>query len=105
MIRGRKACLLLMTMAFGAFATSTAFAQANKAPIEVGSVAALTGYLAGYDGEFLNGLKLAVKVANANGGADGHPLSLHIADGASNATNGVTVTNHSAVAPLVPAPT
>ena len=56
-------------------------------------MAALTGYLAAYDGEFLNGLKLAVKVINGKGGADGHPLNLHILDGASNATTGATVTN------------
>jgi branched-chain amino acid transport system substrate-binding protein len=90
---GRKTYLYAMTIALGAFAATSALAQAKKNPIEVGTVAALTGYLAGYDGEFLNGLKLAAKVANEKGGADGHPISLHIADGASNATNGVTVTN------------
>ena len=64
-----------------------------KDPIEVGSVAALTGYLAAYDANFLNGLKLAVSVINKNGGADGHPINLHILDGASNATTGATATN------------
>ena len=68
-------------------------AASAKDPIEVGSVAALTGYLAGYDGEFLNGLKLAVKVINDEGGADGHQLDLHILDGASSATTGATATN------------
>jgi branched-chain amino acid transport system substrate-binding protein len=64
-----------------------------KEPIEVGTVAALSGYLANYDGEFLNGLKLAVKALNENGGADGHMINLHILDNGSNATTGVTVTN------------
>ncbi|MFI5012308.1 MAG: ABC transporter substrate-binding protein [Hyphomicrobiales bacterium] len=64
-----------------------------KEPIEVGTVAALSGYLANYDGEFLNGLKLAVKLVNEAGGADGHMIDLHILDNASNATTGVTVTN------------
>lgn len=64
-----------------------------KDPIEVGSVAALTGYLAAYDANFLNGLKLAVSVINKNGGADGHPINLRIVDGASNATTGATATN------------
>ena len=68
-------------------------ASQAKEPIEVGTVAALSGYLANYDGEFLNGLKLAVKVLNENGGADGHMINLHILDNGSNATTGVTVTN------------
>ena len=66
---------------------------AAKDPVEVGSVAALTGYLAGYDAHFLNGLKLAASVLNKNGGADGHSINPHIVDGASNATNGATATN------------
>src|SRR6185437_2598444 len=72
-----------------AFMAGHAQAQ-SKDPIEVGSVAALTGYLATYDGNFLNGLKLAVKTVNEAGGAGGHQLNLHILDGASNATTGVT---------------
>ncbi len=85
----------LIAGALGLLVASVTGPQAASAkdPIEVGSVAALTGYLAAYDAEFLNGLKLAVKVINANGGADGHPLNLHILDGASNATSGATVTN------------
>src|SRR5262245_3205011 len=90
---GRKSSPCLIALVLGAIVATSAFGQTKKAPIEVGAVAALTGYLAGYDAEFLNGLKLAVKVANEKGGADGHPISLRIADGASNATTGVTVTN------------
>jgi branched-chain amino acid transport system substrate-binding protein len=87
---------VLAALALGAavaFGTALPRAAAAKDAIEVGSVAALSGYLANYDGEFLNGLKLAVKVVNEQGGADGHPINLHILDGASNATTGVTVTN------------
>jgi branched-chain amino acid transport system substrate-binding protein len=64
-----------------------------KDPIEVGAVAALTGYLAGYDANFINGLKLAVSKINASGGADGHPINLRLVDGASSATTGTTATN------------
>ena len=87
---------VLAALALGAavaFGAALPREAAAKDAIEVGSVAALSGYLANYDGEFLNGLKLAVKVVNEQGGADGHPINLHILDGASNATTGVTVTN------------
>ena len=60
-------------LAVGATLPRAAFA---KDPIEVGSVAALTGYLAGYDAHFISGLKLAVSKVNAAGGADGHPINL-----------------------------
>lgn len=66
---------------------------AAKEPIEIGMAAALTGFLANYDGQFIDGVKLAVKQANDAGGIDGHMLNLHILDDASNATTGVTVTN------------
>jgi branched-chain amino acid transport system substrate-binding protein len=76
-------------------ALTVASVQSAKAadPIEIGTVAALTGYLATYDGNFLNGLKLAVQVINDAGGTEGHQLNLHILDGASNATTGVTDVN------------
>jgi ABC-type branched-subunit amino acid transport system substrate-binding protein len=64
-----------------------------KEPIEVGMAAALTGYLASYDGQFIDGVKLGVAHANAAGGIDGHKIDLHILDDASNATTGVTDTN------------
>ncbi|MFI4994346.1 MAG: ABC transporter substrate-binding protein [Hyphomicrobiales bacterium] len=62
-------------------------------PIEIGMSVALTGYLASFDGQVVDGAKLAVKRVNDAGGADGHELRLHILDNASNATTGVTVTN------------
>lgn len=70
--------------------TASAFA---KDPIEVGMAVALTGYLASYDGQFIDGVKLGAEKANAAGGIDGHPLNLHVLDDASNATTGVTITN------------
>lgn len=64
-----------------------------KDPIQVGMAVALTGYLASYDGQFIDGVKLGVARANASGGIDGHKIDLHILDDASNATTGVTDTN------------
>lgn len=66
---------------------------AAKDPIEVGMAVALTGYLASYDGQFINGAKLAAAKANEAGGIAGHKLDLHILDNASNATTGVTDTS------------
>jgi branched-chain amino acid transport system substrate-binding protein len=66
---------------------------AAKDPIEVGVAGALTGYLASYDGQFIDGVKLGVEQVNAKGGIDGHKINLHVLDDASNATTGVTVTN------------
>jgi branched-chain amino acid transport system substrate-binding protein len=70
-------------------------APATKAAdaIDIGSVAALTGYLAAYDANFINGLKLGVDVINKSGGVSGHTLTLHLLDGASSATTGATATN------------
>jgi ABC-type branched-subunit amino acid transport system substrate-binding protein len=66
---------------------------ATKDPLEVGVPVGLTGYLAGYDGQFVDGVKLGVDELNAKGGVDGHAINLHVLDNASNATTGVTVTN------------
>jgi branched-chain amino acid transport system substrate-binding protein len=64
-----------------------------KDPIEIGMAVALTGYLATFDTQGLDGVKLMTDRLNAEGGIDGHKLNLHILDDASNATTGVTVTN------------
>jgi branched-chain amino acid transport system substrate-binding protein len=79
----------------GALASGMAWPRPAFArePIEVGTVAALTGYLAGYDAHFISGLKLAVSRINAAGGANGHRINLRVLDGASNATTGATATN------------
>ena len=71
-------------------ASGDAFA---KDPIEVGMAVALTGYLASFDGQLVEGVKLASKRLNAAGGVDGHQLNFHILDNASNATTSVTITN------------
>src|SRR5690242_13920420 len=91
--RGAAGRLLAMGMGglFAASMLSTPAAAADA--IEVGSVAALTGYLAAYDANFLNGLKLGVATVNKTGGANGSQLNLRILDGASNATTGATATN------------
>ncbi len=38
---------------------------AAKDPLEVGMAVALTGYLANFDGQYIDGVKVAVKLANA----------------------------------------
>jgi branched-chain amino acid transport system substrate-binding protein len=82
--------LFATAIALGALAAPCA--KAADA-IDIGSVAALTGYLAAYDANFINGLKLGVEVINKAGGVNGHPLNLHLLDGASSATTGATATN------------
>jgi branched-chain amino acid transport system substrate-binding protein len=81
----------------GAAASALLFATSGgasaKDPIEVGMAVALTGYLASFDGQLVEGVKLASKRLNDAGGVDGHKLNFHILDNASNATTGVTVTN------------
>jgi branched-chain amino acid transport system substrate-binding protein len=96
--RGRRRGLTRRSFAIGsagALAAGMAWPRAAfaKDPVEVGAVAALTGYLAGHDAHFINGLKLAVSRINAAGGADGHRINLRVLDGASNATTGTTATN------------
>ncbi len=62
-------------------------------PIVIGMPMALTGYLAAFDSHAVEGAKLAAKLLNDHGGADGHPIELTILDNSSNATTGVTITN------------
>ncbi len=83
---------LIALVAAIALATAASAAQA-KDHIQVGMAVALTGFLANFDGQFIAGAKLGAHVLNESGGADGHPLDLHILDDASNATTGMTVTN------------
>ena len=83
---------VIAVAAFGAIAGSSRGAAAEDS-IEVGVAAALTGYLASYDGQFIDGVKLGVEQANAKGGIDNHKINLHVLDDASNATTGVTDTN------------
>ena len=90
----RRKTLVWMATAAAAIALAPGqSAAAAKDPIEVGMAVALTGYLANYDGQFIDGVKLGAERANAAGGIDGHKIDLHILDDASNATTGVTATN------------
>lgn len=75
-----------------AIAASAGQAQA-KEPIEIGMAVALTGYLASFDGQLVDGVKLMADKLNAEGGIDGHKIDIHVLDDASNATAGVTDTN------------
>jgi branched-chain amino acid transport system substrate-binding protein len=81
-----------LALAVAALVLAAPGLAAAKDPIEVGMAVALTGYLVNYDGQFINGVKLASAKANEAGGIDGHKINLHILDDASNATTGVTVT-------------
>ena len=67
--------------------------SSNKAPLVVGVAAGITGYLASSDGPLADGAKFAVDRVNKSGGADGHPIELHVLDVASTASTGVTVVN------------
>jgi branched-chain amino acid transport system substrate-binding protein len=91
-IRTRRNTLCCAAASAVVLALHTSDAVA-KDPIEVGMAVALTGYLASYDGQFLDGVKLGVEHLNVSGGIAGHKINLHILDDASNATTGVTVTN------------
>ena len=66
---------------------------ASSEPLRIGMAVALTGFLAIPDRQFVAGVELAVENANKRGGADGHPIELHVIDDASSAAVGVTVTN------------
>lgn len=83
----------LAGVAASALLLASSGAASAKDPIEVGMAVALTGYLASFDGQLVEGVKLASKRLNDAGGVDGHQLNFHILDNASNATTGVTVTN------------
>lgn len=54
----------------------------------IGVVASQTGWLAQFEETFLNGLKLAVKEANADGGIDGKTVNLVMKDGKSDPAEG-----------------
>jgi branched-chain amino acid transport system substrate-binding protein len=89
---GLSGCILAASGAAALLLAAPSLAAA-KDPMEIGMAVALTGYLANFDGQFIEGAKLAAKEANAAGGVDGHMVNLHVLDDASNATTGVTVTN------------
>ena len=53
---------------------------ASTQPIVIGVASSLTGPLSFYDGEILNGMKIAVDEVNASGGVGGRQLSIVTAD-------------------------
>ena len=74
-------------------ASSSTSNHTTKSPLNVGMVVALTGYLTAIDGPYVDGAKLAASIINKSGGVDGHRIDLHIADGQSSTTAGVTAAN------------
>lgn len=94
--RLRPVAALMLSVTFALVAcggSSGSTSGSNKAPIEVGVAAGITGYLAATDGPVTEGVKFAVDRVNKSGGADGHQLNLHVLDVASTASTGVTVVN------------
>jgi branched-chain amino acid transport system substrate-binding protein len=82
-------------------------AKQDANEIKVGVDAELTGNVANYGKQALNGIQLAIKEANANGGVNGKQIKLVIADNkseASEATNAMTklITEDKVVAVLGP---
>lgn len=100
-VRPASACAVLLILAIlslglaacGANGSSGGNGKATGSPIKVGMAVALTGYLAANDTPLVAGARLAVQQINNQGGIDGHPLTLDIQDMASNAAQGVSVTN------------
>jgi branched-chain amino acid transport system substrate-binding protein len=84
----KHVALLLALIGLGAIGSARA-----AEPIGIGMPMALTGYLAVFDGNAVDGAKLAAKLINAGGGPGGHPIELRILDNTSNATTGVTIVN------------
>jgi branched-chain amino acid transport system substrate-binding protein len=82
-------------------------AKQDANEIKIGVDAELTGNVANYGKQALNGIQLAIKEANANGGVNGKQIKLVIADNkseASEATNAMTklITEDKVVAVLGP---
>ena len=89
-IRHRFAIVIIAMVAIFSLTFNSASA---KDSINVGMAVALTGYLASFDGQLVDGVKLAVKHINDAGGVNGKDIKLHILDNASNAATGVTIVN------------
>lgn len=93
-VRRRSLVIAALVLAVaGTTAPARRVDGAGKEPIHIGMIVALTGYLTEIDGPYVDGVKLAVGKINAAGGMDGHEVQLHIVDGASTPTTGVTMTN------------
>jgi branched-chain amino acid transport system substrate-binding protein len=68
----------------------------GSGPIEIGMVAATTGPYAGGEAPLINGVKLAIKDINADGGIDGRDLKLSVKDTGSEQTGAVNAYNRAA---------
>lgn len=80
-------CMLLgMTMMGAMFAGCGGDSGAKSDEINIGANFELTGGVANYGNQGLNGLKLAIKQVNANGGVLGKKINLVIADNKSEAS-------------------
>lgn len=67
--------------------------SSSKEPIKIGVAVGLTGYLAGTDVPFSEGVQLAANDFNSHGGIDGHKVEVTVRDMKSNAAEGVNVAN------------
>lgn len=65
----------------------------GKGSLKVGVAIGLTGYLAGADTPFSEGVKLAADFLNKSGGVDGHKVELQVRDMKSSAAAAVPVMN------------
>lgn len=60
--------------------SSSSGGKASGSPVKIGYLASLTGFCSSFSQDYVRGAKLAVKLINAKGGADGHPLQLVVRD-------------------------
>lgn len=81
-----------MTMMGALFAGCGSDNKANDNEIKIGANFELTGGVANYGTQGLNGLKLAIKQANDNGGIFGKKINLVIADNKSEASEAANAT-------------
>lgn len=88
-------CAAFAVLAVGTFAAGCGSGDEGEASgggggdeFTIGVVASQTGWLAQFEETFLNGLKLAVKEANADGGIDGKRVNLVMKDGKSDPAEG-----------------
>ncbi|MCF8067434.1 MAG: ABC transporter substrate-binding protein [Desulfobacterales bacterium] len=82
MISFKKLMLVgVMTLAIGAIGVGHGISEATEVkPIKVGGAQPMTGYMASDGAEMIDGLKMAVKEINEQGGVLGRPLELVLYD-------------------------
>jgi branched-chain amino acid transport system substrate-binding protein len=92
-MKKRVLAMAVSTMLMAAMLTGCGSAKQDSNEIKIGADFELTGGVANYGKQALNGIQLAFKQANANGGVLGKKLTLVLADNkseASEATNAMT---------------